>query len=344
MKFYTCTVESLQRESKHCMSVNLVAEQGYPLQWLAGQHLVVKMSIEGQTVQRCFSISEPCHGKLRLTVKDNGKQGVSAYFNHQLKVGDRLQISEPRGEFYIQPCDSRRKSYYFFAAGSGITPIYSMLTSLLQHEPDSVLYCLYGNREHKHIIFYQALEQLQQQYPQNLVVCHALSSASWLSSFSPWRHSRIDQTAVADFIQQNPPYAQDCEYYICGPDRFIQDIKSFLAAIDVPQQLMFSESFGGQADKPQGGHSRALLTVEMEQQYQLQLAAGQTLLEGMLQQGINAPFSCQAGVCGACACKLNQGKVLMHSHMALDEQQLNNNIILACQAVADSETLSISYD
>jgi len=344
MKFYPCTLSAVVRETDQCVSLLLNTVQDYPSSWLPGQHVLVSMELEGKEKQGCFSISQPdFNGQLRLTVKDNGQQGLSNFINNKLAPGASIDISEPRGKFRIKTSPQQRKSYYFFAAGSGITPIFSMMSAVLAQEPESFVYCLYGNRQHNSIIFRQALEQLGLVYGDRLVIEHMLSSASWISSFSAWRYGRIDGQAVLAFIQQNPPYAQDCEYYICGPGSFIQHLKAYLTELDVPQEFIFSESFTGQVSRQESGMAQANLMVKLDQGYQIQVKAGQTLLDAMLSQGIDAPFSCQAGVCGSCACKLEQGKVRMQAYMALDEQQLKENMILACQSVPESEQLEISY-
>ena len=313
-------------------------------QWSPGQHIKIKFPVDGDLVIRNYSISAPIGKSMSITVKATKNGLVSNYVNKSLSEGISLNVSLPKGKFVLVPDAKLRRSHYFFAAGSGITPIYSMIASMLEHEPDSFAYLLYGNKDGKSTIFADEIEELQQQYGDRFTVCHCHSSPGWFSS-SPWRSGRIDVNAVHEFIKESPPYAQDAQYYLCGPGSFLPDVKNALNSIDVPDSRIHMESFGNSAAKTVSTQVEASLQVNLKgKTHQLTVEKGQSLLNAMLNEGIDAPYSCEGGVCGTCRCKLTKGKVQMANNLVLDENELKNGDVLACQSYALTEEVSIKYD
>ena len=346
MAWQSATITELVKETKDTVSVTLQCDQ--EIAWLPGQHLGIQLSIDGKTYKRVFSISsEPGQG-LRLTVKKVKKGVVSKYLNDKAEVGEQLQIAKPNGNFCHQCNKSNRNSYYFFAAGSGITPIYSMMTHILTIEPDSYVYLLYGNKDGKNTIFKEQLEELSHIYPSQLVIAHCHSSPSWLAS-SPWHSGRVDSTSINKFIKENPPYAQNCRYYICGPATFIPDVKQALNNIDVPDDCIYSESFGGTNSAKEtsaeiSGQSAKLNLSLKNEVYDIELKTNQSLLQAMKDNELDVPYSCEAGVCGACQCNLTAGEVSMLNNSVLSKKEVAAGKILACQAYAKTNQLSIEYE
>lgn len=349
MAGFELTVSNIEKENGDATSVYFELPDVLKprFNWLPGQHISISLSADrsdnSHRNSRCYSISAPPGQPLRITVKAVKKGRVSTYINNALKMGDKVIVTPPSGRFVLSPDKTRRRTHYFFAAGSGITPIYSMLVSVLQKESESYVCLLYGNKDHKNTLFAEQLTQLQQTHADRLVVRDCHSSASWFRE-SPWRSSRIDAAAVQDFIKENPPYAQDCQYYLCGPGSFLPDVRQALRNIDVPDSRIHMESFGGKtADNIETGVS-SKLTVQLKcRQHQVAVAKGQTLLRSMLDNNIAAPYSCEGGVCGTCRCKLRQGKVAMANNLVLDQSEVDKGDILACQSVALTEHVSIEY-
>ncbi len=341
-------VEKIEKETKESVSVYLKnPDPNQPMAtWLPGQHLQIRFNIDGKPVTRRYSIcSSPSSGALQLGVKQVENGLVSNFINSQLKVGDLLPVSRPQGHFVLQPDAKKRRTCYFFAAGSGITPILSMITSLLESEPESQAFLLYGNRELKQVMFAGTLRQLQQDYPGRLLVRHSFSQPGWFDA-SPWRKGRIDAAAVSDFIAENPPTAQDCQYFICGPGEFLPDIQTALQDLDVPDERIHMESFGDTKAQPVVAKNNSLATLRVTlsgQKHKLPVQPGQTLLAAMQKAKIPAPYSCEAGVCGTCQCQLITGKVTMANNLVLDEQAIQAGKILACQSRAETSQLEIAY-
>ncbi|MBO9491080.1 2Fe-2S iron-sulfur cluster binding domain-containing protein [Endozoicomonas sp. G2_1] len=311
--------------------------------WLPGQHVRIKLVVDGEELKRNYSISAPVARPLQITVKAVNQGKVSGFINQRISVGDTLMISEPSGKFVLSPDNKLRRSHYFFAAGSGITPIYSMLVSMLEREPDSFGYLLYGNKNGKSTIFTDQLAQLAEQYSDRLVVSHCHSSPGWFSQ-SPWRSSRINAEAIHQFIQENPPYAQDTQYYLCGPGQFLPNVKQALNDIDVPDSRIHMESFGAGKTVLTTNSIEANLSVNLYgNKSQVSVKPGQKLLQAMLDQGIDAPYSCEGGVCGSCRCQLTKGKVDMVNNLALEAPEVEKGAILACQSLALTDDVAIEY-
>lgn len=316
--------------------------------WRAGQHITLRFNLNGEEVRRSYTISSsPVSGNpLRITVKRVKDGLVSNHINDNVKAGDWIDVMSPFGGFCLDPDRTLRRTHYFFGAGSGITPLFSMLRSVLIAEPYSVAHLLYGNAKEDSIIFHPQLETFTQQHADRFSVRHVLSNQSWWSSFQPWRKGRVDAEAIHAFIEAHPPYAQDAQYYVCGPGGMNAAVKAALRNIDVPPDRIHSENFGGEVetdDSVEGIAANAKVTLN-GQTHDLAVEAQQTLLKAMLAQGINTPYSCQSGVCGACRANLTAGEVHMRARMALEDNEIEQGAILTCQSVAKADSLAVVFE
>lgn len=316
--------------------------------WRPGQHVTLRFELNGEDVRRSYSVSSSpfANEPLRITVKRVKGGLVSNHVNDNIKPGDTIEVMQPFGNFCLDPNAKLRRTHYFFAAGSGITPLYSMLRSVLMAEPHSMVHLIYGNRSAKTILFRDTLAALCKAYPDKLTVHHVLSKPSMWSSFSPWRTGSIDKRAVEDAINENPPYAQDTQYYICGPGGMNQVVSSALMGLDVPADRIHSESYGGNTDidrSIEGVGSTASITLE-GQTHEVPIDPAQTVLEAMRSADLHPPFSCQSGVCGACRAQLNEGGIHMRSRTALEGKEIEAGAILTCQTVPTSATISVTFD
>ena len=316
--------------------------------WRAGQHLSFRFQLNGEEVRRSYSISSsPVSGDpLRITVKRVKDGLVSNHINDNVAQGDVIEVMPPFGRFCLDTAPNLRRTHYFFGAGSGITPLFSMLQSVLCAEPHSAAYLAYGNKNADSILFRESLQRLVQEHGSRIGVRHVLSAPSLWSGFDYWRKGIVDAAAIEALINECPPYAQDAQYYICGPGGMNKAVKSALMALDVPADRIHMESYGGAAeidDTVQGMAATAALTLNGEQ-FNLPIGANQTVLDAARQAGLTPPFSCQSGVCGACRARLTQGNVHMRARMALEDSDIEKGDILTCQSLPTSETLAISYD
>jgi len=316
--------------------------------WEAGQHITVRFDIGGEDVRRSYSISQsPAVGEpLRITVKRVKKGLVSNHINDTIKAGDTIDVMPPFGGFCLKPDTGARRTHYFFGAGSGITPPFAMIRSVLEAEPQSVAYLIYGNAKADSIIFHARFEELKAQHGDRLSIYHVLSSPSIWSSIDYWRRGIIDAEAVQAFINDHPPYAQNTQYYICGPGGMNGTVKAALMGLDVPASRIHMESYGGDVEQDTsfaGVAANAKVTLD-GQTLSVPISAGQTVLDAVRAAGGTPSFSCQSGVCGACRARLKGGEVHMRARMALEDGEIARGAILTCQSVAKTPELTLTYE
>ncbi len=316
--------------------------------WRAGQHLTLRFQLKKEEVRRSYSISSsPVSGDpLRITVKRVKNGLVSNHINDTVAKGDVVDVMPPFGGFCLDTAPNLHRTHYFFGAGSGITPLFSMLHSVMSNEPHSVAYLAYGNKNAESILFRDALSKISDNFGHRVGIKHVLSEPSMWSGFDYWRKGIVDEGTIKALIEEHPPYAQDAQYYICGPGGMNKAVKDVLISLDVPHNRIHMENYGG-ADEidetVKGVRASAEITLNGERKT-ISIEAGQTVLKAARQAGLKPPFSCQSGVCGACKAKLTVGSVHMRARMALEDTDIERGDVLTCQSVPISDALSISYD
>lgn len=255
----------------------------------------------------------------------------------------------PQGRFHASIQKDEYKTYYLFAAGSGITPIISILKSVLHEASDSMVNLFYGNANQDSIIFKKELEQLEQDFPERLKIIHTLSEPNVWSTWKQWKgkKGRIDAEAVEWFINQHPPIAQSTEYYICGPGAMNTGIRKALMSLDVPKDLIHIEQFGGIKEHVNNDinavHNAQLEVTLNGQSHSLTIPKGKTILQVLKDAKTKPPYSCESGVCGTCVCKLDSGEVEMKSNMALEDKDLEKGLILSCQSLPISDKIVVTF-
>lgn len=271
---------------------------------------------------------------------------VSHFINDTVKKGDVIDVMAPGGKFCLDPSETARRTHYFFGAGSGITPLYSMLASVMAAEPNSFAHLAYGNNNEKSILLEDELNAVWKANPDRMTLHHVFSRPGWWSSADYWRSGLIDKAAIEALITENPPYAQDAQYYVCGPGGMNGAVKAALMSLDVPASRIHMESYGGAAEldtSVDGVAATAQITLGGAT-HAVSIAKGQTVLEAARQAGIKPPFSCGSGVCGTCRAKLTSGDVHMRSRAALEDKGIDKGAILTCQSLPTSETISLTYE
>ncbi len=317
--------------------------------WKPGQHVTLRFNIVAEEVRRPYSISDSPvgGGTLRVTIKRHTGGLVSNHVNDHVTAGDVIDVMPPFGGFFLETAPQARRTHYFFCAGSGITPIYAMIRSVLAAEPHSVARLAYGNVNADSVIFREELARLEEESQGRLTVRHILSSPSWLSSFQDWRRGRIDARCVADFISEHPPYAQDAQYYLCGPGEMNAAVRGALMAIDVPDTRIHMENYLPVAppdDSVEGVAAEATVRLKGTT-LSITVSAGETVLNAVrAATATPPPYSCESGVCGACRAQLRRGKVHLRARMALTDAEISRGAILTCQALPITRQLTVEYD
>ena len=334
--FYQVPVESVIRETADACSLVFAvpAELAATFDYRPGQFITVRVPSEQTgSVARCYSMSSSpalTGSQLTITVKRTPGGYASGYLLDAIEPGSVLDVLPPAGTFTPASLDH---DFLLFAAGSGITPVMSILTSVLAAGRGRVA-LVYANRDEQSVIFGAALRSLAADFPGRLVLLHLLDSL----------HGTPTATAIGGLVR---PYA-GYEPYICGPDPFLAVVRSALGSLGVAARSVRVERFLSLEENPfeasADGGVAATLAVSLDGTVrELPWPAGERMLDVLISAGLDAPFSCRQGICGACACQLTGGKVDMAHNEVLEDADLADGYILACQAVALTPEVSIDY-
>jgi ring-1,2-phenylacetyl-CoA epoxidase subunit PaaE len=284
---------------------------------------------------------------------------MSTYLNDRLKVGHGIKVMPPQGNFKVTPDHDQKRTHVFVAAGSGITPIISMIHSILEEEPMSKCLLLYGNRNRNTIIFKNTLDYLEELYKGQLMVEHTLSRPvltrqSGISGFFKkpliaWkgRIGRITPQLLEDCMQEHKIDRQQANYYICGPGMMIVEIDEHLkASIENHKQIhveYFSTPEGVIIDDEKVVEATVIATLKGEV-HKLDIPTGKSILDVMIDEKLDPPYSCTSGACSSCMAKVTKGTVMMDACYALDEDEIADGYILTCQAHPTDTEVAIDFD
>lgn len=345
--FLKLIIKEVRRETKDAVSVlfNVPEELKANYNFIAGQYLNLRLTLDGQEIRRAYSIcSAPESGELRIAVKAVKNGAFSQFANTKLKAGDVLEVGKPEGKFTLEPEASRQKNYIAFVSGSGITPIMSMLKSVLQSEPKSSFVLVYGNKTPEETIFHQELHDLQSQYVSRLFVHYVYSQAKVDQSL----FGRIDKSVVNFVLNNKHKELEFDKFYLCGPEDMINTVSGVLKEKNVKEsaikfELFTTSSKENEIKESLEGHSKITVMVD-DEETTFEMSQKQTILEAALKQGIDAPYSCQGGICSSCLCRITSGTAEMTKNSILTDKEIASGLILSCQAHPTSETIYVDFD
>jgi len=345
--FYKLNIKEIKRETKNAVSIlfNVPAELQSNYNFKAGQYLNLKLTLDGQEIRRAYSIcSSPESNELRISVKAVKNGVFSQFANSTLKSGDNLEIASPEGNFVFEPQYERQKNYAAFAAGSGITPIMSILKSVLVSEPQSTFVLVYGNKSVDETIFHQELHELQLQFVGRLFVHYVFSQSKVENEL----FGRIDKSTV-NFVLTNKHKALEFEkFYLCGPEQMINLVTEVLKSQNVTDKKIKFELFTPSATEKniketESGHTKITILVDGDET-EFEMSNKQTVLEAALKNGVDAPYSCQGGICSSCLARVQSGTAEMKKNSILTDGEIAQGLILTCQAVPTSSAIFVDYD
>ncbi len=343
--FYKLAIKEVHRETKDAVSIQfqVPSELAAPYQFTAGQYVTLKLTLDGLALRRPYSIcSAPESGELRIAVKAVQNGLFSNFANTQLKAGDLIEVGVPEGNFQLQTKSTQIKSYMAIAAGSGITPILSIIQSVLASEPESSFALIYGNKSPEDTIFYTQLQELQAAHPARFSVQYVFSRAKAEHAL----FGRIDASVLNYFFNQHANSSFD-HYYLCGPESMIQEISTELKTKNVPESAikfeLFSTAPAEKTDQASQGNTAISILVDGETTT-FEMSQKQTVLEAALKKGIDAPYSCQGGICSSCLGRVTKGSAHMVKNTILSDSEVAEGLILTCQAHPTSSELFVDFD
>jgi ring-1,2-phenylacetyl-CoA epoxidase subunit PaaE len=345
--FKKLIIKEVKRETAAAVSIlfNVPEEFKSHYTFIAGQYVNLRLTLDGAAIRRAYSIcADPESGELRIAVKAVKNGAFSQFANTKLKAGDMLEVGKPEGKFTFEPQTDRQKNYAAFAAGSGITPVMSILKSVLKSEPQSSFVLVYGNKSPEETIFHQELHDLQLKYTGRLFVHFVYSQAKADGAL----FGRIDKSVV-NFVLNNKHKELDFDkFYLCGPEEMINTVTKVLKEHNIKDSAIKFELFSSSIVEnteasAHVGHTKITITVD-DDETTFEMSQKQTILEAALKQGIDAPYSCQGGICSSCLARVKSGTAEMKKNSILTDSEIAEGLILTCQAHPTSAEIVVDFD
>jgi ring-1,2-phenylacetyl-CoA epoxidase subunit PaaE len=352
--FHPLRVADVERLTDDAVAVtfDVPEELAEDYRFVQGQHLTVRTDLAGDDVRRNYSICAPAgSGRLRIAVKRLEGGAFSAYALERLQPGDTLEVMTPTGRFFTELDPTARKHYCCVAAGSGITPLLSIVATTLDVEPHSRVTLLYANRTSRTVMFLEELEDLKDRFPDRLHLVHVLSrEPQEVEMFS----GRLDGERLRRMMETILPPDTVDEWFLCGPYEMVTQLRDTLTEAGVDRRHVHAELFhvgdtpprARRTEVPQELAEGAEVTIVLDgRRSQFHLGADdKSVLEAALDVRSDAPFACKGGVCGTCRAKLLEGSVDMDQNWALEPEEVERGYVLTCQSHPTSEKVVLDYD
>lgn len=352
-QFYPLTVKDIRRETAECVSVafEVPETEAEAFQYLQGQYITLRTTINDEEVRRSYSIcSSPLDDELRVAIKQVPEGRFSTFANQQLQVGETLEAMPPDGRFYTQLDAQNQKHYLAFAAGSGITPVFSIMKTVLLTEPNSRFTLFYGNQRTDSIIFKEAIEGLKNQFLNRLSVYYLLSREHTGSDLFS---GRIDRDRCRTFFDKLIRLEDIDECFLCGPEEMILSVREELMEHGIQREQIHLELFGTttaktrkKVDTTADSDFKTDVSIQLDGNIvQFQITnPNESVLDAALRNGADLPFACKGGVCCTCRAKLEEGEAEMAVNYALEPDEVEAGFVLTCQSYPKSERIVVNFD
>ena len=355
-RFHNLTVSDVRQETRDTVSIafSVPAEMQDEFRYHAGQHLALRTRIDGEEVMRTYSIcTAEQDGELRVAIKRQPHGRFSNFANEQFRAGDSIEVMPPQGHFGLKFDAENRRNYLAVAAGSGITPIISMIKTGLEAEPRSTFTLIYGNRSTQNMIFREQLEDLKNMYMERFTLIPVMSREQTdIELF----HGHIDDEKCRELFRYwlDPSDLDEC--VICGPESMVHSVTDALKDAGLAQESIHFELFTapGEAQERRRqrqdditlDHSAARVVVRVDGgQVEFDLPRNtQSILDAGMEAGADLPFSCKGGVCSTCRARVVEGEVEMDVNYALEDYEIEAGYVLTCQSFPVSEKVVLDYD
>lgn len=353
--FHSLRVKKVDRETEDCVSIefDVPAELQDTFQFKQGQNLTIKKTLDGQELRRNYSIcTSPFDKRLKVAVKKVQGGLFSTWANESLKAGDVLEVLPPTGKFNTPLQPEQKKNYVAFAAGSGITPVLSIIKTTLLTEPQSTFTLVYGNRTKSSILFKEELEALKDKFIDRFRIYHILSREK---TDSPINYGRIDTEKLALLFDKLIDLKKSDEFFLCGPEELVFCIRGYLGGKEVPAKKIHFELFTVPGQK-QSSVKEVKPVVSKGPQAQISIKVdgilfdfdlayeSESILDAALKAGADLPYACKGGVCTTCKAKLVEGQVTMDVNWGLEPDEVENGFVLTCQAHPQTKKVALDFD
>ncbi len=351
-RFHKLKVKDIKRETADAVSVafEVPAPQQPEYLFKQGQYITLKLNLGGQEVRRSYSLCTAPHEKeLRVAIKEVKGGLVSAYINKDLKVGDVVEVMTPMGNFHSILAGNQKKNYVLFAGGSGITPMMSILKSILYVEKQSTITLIYANKNEASTIFKTDIDHIASSHP-NLKVMYVFDEPQ--QAIADLQKGIVTEEKAVQLLENFGGVNAD-EYFICGPAPMMENAKNALEKLNVKKEKIHIEYFTNVIDavnKESGDGSGAnvkshvtVIQYGIETNFDLE-TSGISMLDASIEAGVDAPFSCKGAVCCTCRAKVIEGKVKMDANFALTDDEVQEGYILTCQSHPLTEKVIIDFD
>lgn len=366
-KFNTLKIKNIRKETSDAVSIafDIPNDLKNDYNYLPGQYVTLKVNVNGESYNRSYSLcSNPYQdNEHRIAIKKVPGGKVSTYLTDEIKEGEAIEVMLPMGNFHTDLKANGKKHYYLFGAGSGITPLFSILKAVLTNEPNSKVTLAYGNFNSDSVIFKNELIALAKGNAERLSVLHVfdkpkkkggfLGIGKKVSEELEFQQGRIDAIFVKKLLAQKN--IVDAEFYTCGPTGLMKAVESALNDLNVSKEQINVEYFTAKDEEDK----KAISVGEGEADYDgnttidvicdgkshsFSMKGKETVLDACSKNNVDPPFACMVGACTTCRCKLSEGSVEMGDCEALTPKEIEQGYILSCQAKPTSSKLSVNFD
>lgn len=342
-EFHTLVISEVKKETPNSVSISFNVPENLKetFSFKAGQYITIKHHDGDKEIRRAYSIcSSPKSGQLRVGVKKVEKGAFSHYANEKLKAGDTLEVMPPTGKFLLEP---NLRHYIAFAAGSGITPVLSLVKSTLEDMPQSSFLLVYGNQSKEETMFYNEIMALKEQFSDRFFVEFVFSRKLEDNA----KFGRIDRSVVNFFLKNKYAKTSYESFYLCGPEEMVDEVSSTLKYNGINSKQIHHELFstaekGLLVEKHDGNTTITVLLDDDEETFVMPQT--KSILEAALDEGLDPPYSCQGGICSTCIARLTEGKAEMRKNQILTESEIADGLILTCQAHPTTPKVVVDYD
>jgi ring-1,2-phenylacetyl-CoA epoxidase subunit PaaE len=345
--FYKLSIKEIAKETKNAVSVNFEVPENLQdeFNFIPGQYLTLQKELGGHLLRRAYSICSSINSKdLKVAIKEVNKGAFSQYANNELSIGDTIDVAAPEGKFILNTSKNNNKNYLAFVAGSGITPVLSMIKSVLEIEDKSKFVLVYGNKSSELTIFKNEIDKLANKYENQFEVHYVFSQKiSDKASFG-----RINLKVINDILKHKYNQVSFDEYFLCGPEDMIDLVKETLLKNGIKSDLIKFELFTISSNKKEvntelSGNSEITILLD-DEEITFDMRKDELILNAALAHDLDAPYSCQGGICSSCLARIIEGEVVMDNNTILDTEEIEEGLILTCQAHPISSTIKIDYD